>query len=247
MKIQVGRLWFCACSIIVLAIAGFAQKPDDWGIRNAMIGPDSPIEIRTGSSYDAKAMYPVPDGPLFPLKASVEWSIVPEVKGITIDAKLGKISVSAEVPHGATATIHANVENGLRLLITRVYVFRPEENPFVGQWYVDPLVACGDAQEMKPPVSSHHRVNGAKWKFHVNRQFWIGREMNIAAGVVMSGGYEYDLTARTLKLLPTWPSGKAASSWNYSFKDDEKKKLLLRPLTAEDGLDAGCSSVLHLP
>jgi hypothetical protein len=68
------------CCSASLTTACFAQKADDWPIQNALIGPDSIIEIRAGSSYQARAMYPVPDGPLFPLKASVTWSIEPAVK-----------------------------------------------------------------------------------------------------------------------------------------------------------------------
>ena len=65
-------------------------------MNNAMIGPDSPIEIRVGSSYQARAMYPVPDGPLIPLKAKVAWSIEPAVKGLSIDSA-GNISVAPDV------------------------------------------------------------------------------------------------------------------------------------------------------
>ena len=64
-------LYLLRCDSAPLACSAQKQgaKQDDWAINNAMIGPDSPIEIRAGSSYQARAMYPVPDGPLFPLKA----------------------------------------------------------------------------------------------------------------------------------------------------------------------------------
>src|SRR5947209_20073832 len=121
---------FCfSCCIAFFTVACAAQKqgtkPDDWLINNAMIGPDSPIEIPAGSSYQARAMYPVPDRPLFPLKARVTWSIEPAVKGIAID-KTGKISVSADVPHGTTAKALGDVENGRRKLSTNIYVFHRE-------------------------------------------------------------------------------------------------------------------------
>ena len=79
---------FC-CSLLVTAVCP-AQKPNDWAMQNAMIGPNSPIEIRAGSSYNAQAMYPVPDGPLFPLKASVTWSVEPAITGISMDATVRK-------------------------------------------------------------------------------------------------------------------------------------------------------------
>jgi hypothetical protein len=234
MRTNIRNAALCGLWCGMFVAAGCAQKKNDWAMQNALIGPESPIEVRAGSSYEARAMYPVPDGPLFPLQARVEWSIAPAVKGIFIDVKTGKISVEASVAHGVTATVHANVERGRRVLETKLYVFRPEENPFVGQWQVNPQTACGETQG-RP-------VNGAKWKFHVSGKFWLGREMNIAAGTVMDGGYEYDLKAGTLKLAPTWPSGKPASSWNYLFRNDGKE-LLLRPLKAEDE----CSYVLSRP
>jgi hypothetical protein len=234
MRTNIRNAVLCGLWCGMLVAAGLAQKRNDWAMQNAMIGPESPIEVQAGSSYEAKAMYPVPDGPLFPLQARMDWSIAPAVKGISIDAKTGKISVEASVAHGVSTTVRANVEHGRRMLETKLYVFRREENPFVGQWHVDPQGACGEAQG-RP-------VNGAKWKFHVSGQFWVGREMNIAAGTVMDGGYEYDLKAQTLKLLPTWPSGKQASSWNYLFRNDGKE-LVLRPLEG----DAGCSYELSRP
>ena len=49
----------------MLFLPCLVQNVGDWAIRNAMIGPDSPIEVRAGETYAAQAMYPVPDGPLF--------------------------------------------------------------------------------------------------------------------------------------------------------------------------------------
>jgi len=75
MKTQ--QLKFAIVALVCLAVSAvsMAQKKDDWAIENAMIGPDSPIELAAGSTYQAQAVYPVPDGPLYPLKAKVSWSI----------------------------------------------------------------------------------------------------------------------------------------------------------------------------
>jgi hypothetical protein len=245
MKIKSARVVLCVfCYSWIVTAACFAQKADEWAMANAMIGPDSPIEIRAGSSYDARAMYPVPDGPLFPLKASVAWSIAPAVKGISIDAKTGKIIVDADVPHGAITTVHANVENGRRALSAKLYVFRTEENPLVGQWHVDTHVACGAAQEIKIPAVRPHALHGNDWKFHVNQQFWVGKEMNIAAGVRLTGTYELDQKTAKIKLTPTWPK-KSTSTWSYLLRDDGKT-LILQPGENQDDLEAGCGYVLHL-
>jgi hypothetical protein len=231
---------------MVLAGACMEQKPDDWAMQNAMIGPDSPIEIPAGGTYTAQAMYPVPDGPLFPLKAKVVWSIAPGVKGISMDPQSGKISVEAGVPHGATTTVYANVDHGRRMLEARLFVFRPEENPLIGKWSVDRQVACGSTQAMKAPDPRLMPYTGSGWNFFVDQQFHTGRAGGLAARLFLSGSYEYDRKKQTLKLLPKWPPNKPASSWNYSLAE-HGKKLLLQPLGPEYGSESGCSYVLHQP
>ena len=238
------RICFICC-VAFFTVACSAQKQgtkaDNWAINNAMIGPDSPIEISVGSSYQARAMYPVPDGPLFPLKASVTWSIEPAIKGIAID-KTGKISVNADVPHGTTATVRGDVENGRRKLSTKIYVFHPDMNPLIGQWHVDTRAACGESLEMRAAAVPRLSVRGNNWKFHVSQEFWVGRENNIAAGVRLSGTYELTLNAAKITLTPKWPK-KPASNWSYILKDDSKT-LILMPLEPQDDLEPGCGYIL---
>jgi hypothetical protein len=229
---------YCSASFTT---ACFAQKADDWPIQNALIGPDSTIEIRAGSSYQARAMYPVPDGPLFPLKARVTWSIEPAVKGISIDPT-GKVSVDAAVSHGATAIVHADVESGRRKLSAKVYVFRPEENPLIGAWHVDTRVVCGETRETKAAVADPLSLRGNNWKFHVSQQFWVGKEHNIAAGVRLAGSYELNLKAAKIKIAPTWPK-KSQSNWAYLLKDGGRT-LILQPLEPQDDLEPGCGYIL---
>ncbi len=246
MNIRRARTWFCViCYSLFAMTACFAQKADEWTMRNAQIGPDSPIEIHAGGSYVAQAMFPNPDGPLFPLKASVLWSIAPAIKGISIDAKSGKISVDASVPHGATTIVHANVNNERRKLEAKLYVFRPEENPLIGRWYVDPHVACGDSQETRTPAARPRSFHGTNWKFHVDQKVWVGKEMNIAAGTWLMGDYTYDLKAAKIKITTKWPVNKPVSNWSYVVKDGGKT-LLLHPLEPWDDLEPGCSYILTL-
>jgi hypothetical protein len=246
MSVQPVRPQLCVLFfIIALASVCSAQKPDDWAMQNAQIGPDNPIEMRAGTSYDAQAMYPVPDGPLFPLKARVKWSIAPAVKGVSIDANLGKISVDSDVVHGTATVVHATVDGGRRKLEAKLYVFRPEENPLVGRWHVDANVACGHGQEIQAGVIRSRALHGLDWKFHVDQQFWVGREMNIAAGTRLSGSYELDMKAATIKLIPKWPASNPLSTWSYSLKDSGKM-LLLHPLTDQEDLKPGCSYILKL-
>jgi hypothetical protein len=234
--------WRIGLAVIVLGCVAtcavsIAQKKDDWAINNAMIGPDSPIEMRAGSTYQAQAVYPVPDGPLYPLKAKVSWKIEPAVTGISIDPNSGKIIVQADVAHGTTATIAANVDNGRRKLTAKLYVFRPEMNPLIGSWSIESQSACGETEGLKA-LAPNRGVVGLGWKFHVDEQFWIGRERGIAAGILLSGRYQFNVKTREMTLIPEWPKGKKSSSWTWSFEENGAK-LLLRTETG------GCTYVLR--
>ena len=240
------RFFACVVSVVLVPAACLGQKLSQWEIQNAQIGPESPIEVRAGSSYQAQAMYPVADGPLLPLHADVTWSIAPAVKGISIDAKSGKISVDAAVPHGATATVRAHVSQVRRTLEAKLFVYRTEQNPLVGHWFIDEKVVCGKTGEMKVREQRGALARAIEWTFQVDRQFWISKGMGIGGGSVMYGSYEYDLAKRQIKLLPKWPQDKSASSWKYVLADDGKK-LLLQPLGPEDVAGTDCSFVLHRP
>src|ERR1041385_7201505 len=182
MKNVCARIMLCVVSCgAFLAIACSAQKPaskaDEWALQNAGIGS---VEIAAGTSRQLQVTYPVPDGPEFPLKASVTWSMQQPVKGVSID-KTGKLTVDADVPHGTTATILADVEHGKRKLSGKVYVFHPDENPLIGQWRVDTHVTCRESQEIETTAASPFTLRGYDWTFHAGRLFWVGREHSIAA------------------------------------------------------------------
>lgn len=243
MRNPYARILLCvACCNAFLAIAFATQKhpskADDWPLQNASIGP---VEIAAGTSRQMQVMYPTPDGPSFPLKASATWSIEPAVKGISID-KSGMLKVDADVPHGTTATILADVEHGRRKLSGKVYVYHPDENPLIGTWHVDTRVACGDSQEIKAAATSQLSLRGYNWSFQASQQFWVGREHSIAARTLLVGSYKLDLKSAKIELTPTWPR-KPVSNWSYLFKDGGKT-LILQPLEHQDDLEAGCGYVL---
>jgi hypothetical protein len=228
--------------IVFLAIACSGQKPganaNDWALQNAGIGT---IEIAAGSSRQLQVTYPVPDGPSFPLKASVTWSIERAVKGISID-KTGKLTVNADVPHGTTATILGDVENGRKKLSGKVYVFHLDQNPLIGVWHVDTRVVCGESQTIQAATSGPLTLRGNDWSFHVNQQFWVGKENSIAARTRLEGSYDLDLKALKIRLTPTWPK-KPPSNWSYLLKDSDKT-LILQPLESQDDLQPGCGYIL---
>ena len=212
----------CA-AILLVSLGGKAQsaqteKPSQWAIDNAMIGPDSPIEVPAGGSYQAHVMYPVPDGPLFPLKADVTWWIEPAVKGILVEAKTGMMMVAATVPRGTSAMLHADVAGRKEKVHAKVYVYSAKNDPLVGNWKVESSQACSPKQTGSSfvPTTTESDVD---WKFHVDREFWIGREFGIRAGVQQSGTYEYSFAHSVLKLIPKWPAHQAESHWQVALND----------------------------
>jgi hypothetical protein len=199
------------------------------------------VEIVAGSSRQMQVIYPTPDGPSFPLQASVTWSMEKTVKGISID-KSGMLKVDADVPHGTTATILADVEHGRRKLAGKVHVYHPDENPLIGTWHVDTHVACGDSQEIKTAAPSQLSLRGYNWSFHASQEFWVGREHSIAARTQLDGSYKLDVKLAKVELTSTWPK-KAVSNWSYLFKDGGKT-VILQPLEHQDDLEAGCGYIL---
>jgi hypothetical protein len=225
-------------SAVVFSAQKPAAKPDDWPLQNASIGP---VEIAAGTSRQMQVTYPTPDGPSFPLKASVTWSIEPAVKGISID-KSGMLKVDADVPHGTTATMLADVEHGRKKLSGKVYVYHPDENPLIGTWHVETRVACGDTQEIKAAATSPLSLRGYNWSFEASQEFWVGRAQSIAARTMLSGSYKLDVKSAKIELIPTWPK-KPVSNWRYLIKDGGKTLILL-PLETQDDLEAGCGYIL---
>ncbi|HKT52746.1 MAG TPA: hypothetical protein VJV96_20770 [Candidatus Angelobacter sp.] len=209
----------CA-AMLVISLGGKAQsaqtdEPSQWAMDNAMIGPDSPIEVPAGGSYQARVMYPVPDGPLSPLKADVTWWIEPAVKGILVEAKSGMMMVAPTVPRGTSAFLHADIAGRKEKVHAKVYVYSAKSDPLVGNWRVDSSHAC-DRKQSGSPIAQTATENDVDWKFHVDKEFWIGREFGLRAGVQQSGTYEYSLAHSALKLMPRWPAHQAESHWKVA-------------------------------
>lgn len=230
---------------MMIAISGWAgsgqtEMPNQWAMDNAIIGPDSPIEVPSGGTYFAKVVYPVPDGPLFPLKADVTWWIEPAVKGIFVEAKSGAITVANSVPHGTRALLHADVAGRKEKLHARLYVYSARIDPLVGSWKVESSQACGPRQN-GPPGGYAAIENDMDWKFHVNQEFWIGREFGIRAGVRQSGIYEYNSGSSELKLTPKWPAKYPESHWKVALQANDNMQLT----SSLPGHTPGCSYVLR--
>lgn len=231
-------LCLSVCSATSCSAQKARPKPDDWAMNNASIGS---VEIAASTSRQMQVTYPVPDGPSFPLQASVAWSMEKPVQGISID-KSGMLKVDAGVPHGTTATILADVEHGRKTLSGKVHVYHPDENPLIGTWHVDTRVACGDSQEVKAAATGPLSLRGYNWSFHASQEFWVGREHSIAARLMLAGSYQLDVKSAKIELTPTWPK-KPVSHWSYLFKDGGKT-LILQPLEPQYDLEPGCGYIL---
>ncbi len=188
-------------------------------MNNARIGPDSPIEVPAGGSYDALVVYPVPDGPLYPLKADVTWWIEPAVKGIFIEAKSGKITVARFVPIGTTATLHADVAGRKEKLDSRLFVYSLAKNPLVGAWTIEATQPCR-GREVETSAARESSFRDLTWRFSAENNFSIGRPYGIRAGLKQDGSYAYDRATGKLKLKPKWPAGKHESDWHAAVKED---------------------------
>lgn len=230
-----------ACALLVFGAEGCdAQKTSSWAMDNAHIGPDSPIEIPIGGSYQASVASPTPDGPLIPLKATVVWSITPEVKGIAIDPATGKITVAKDVPAGTTATVHANVANGTKKLTAKVVVFNPADIPLMGAWKVQSVVACDEGQKVVLPHSSAHL--GDHWGFRVDKTVWVGVPYGIAATTRWTGTYEHDVASGRIKFARKWIGGSTTEDWKVEMVSDREVRLtILQPPTPADNV---CAYVL---
>ncbi|HEU5412267.1 MAG TPA: hypothetical protein VFW31_00855 [Candidatus Angelobacter sp.] len=238
----------CAAILVVSlgekAQSGQTEKPSQWAMDNAMIGPDSPIEVPAGGSYQARVMYPVPDGPLFPLKADVTWWIEPAVKGILVEAKTGMMTVAPSVPRGTSALLHADVAGRKEKIHAKVLVYSAKADPLVGSWRVDSSHACSPKQSGSAFVPTA-TANDVDWKFHVDKEFWIGRELGIRAGVQQSGTYEYSFAHSALKLMPKWPAHQAESRWRVELNQAGDSIQLQLTSPGYSDKNAVCSYVLH--
>jgi hypothetical protein len=79
-----------------------------------------------------------------PIKACVIWSVEP-AQGARIAADAGTLTIDKATPHNSIFIVKANVEDGRRVVSTKVRVFTREANPLVGRWAQTlPVTSQGD-------------------------------------------------------------------------------------------------------
>jgi len=130
-----------------------------------------------------------------PVEGCATWSVEP-TEGASIDPDTGVFTVDPATPSGSVFTVSADVENGRRVVSTKVHVFTSQDNPLVGMWQEEAQFACGTGEEAVP----EERIGELRFladggfsvtwiPFEVYKDYW--------------GTYAYDLRQGTLDLVVT--------------------------------------------
>ncbi|MFO0619147.1 MAG: hypothetical protein U0414_41545 [Polyangiaceae bacterium] len=162
--------------------------------------------------------------------------------GATIDPVTGVFVIDPSTPAGSVFTVTADVENGRRLVTTKVYVYTPQSNPLVGAWSEESELACGTNAPIAPESPIGELVFRADGTFGVT---WMPFELYVDYW----GTYAFDLGTNALTLT--------VDSGNYVPKDIDGTgtftvsggKLTLGQMwlgTSQGGMGApACGHVFH--
>ncbi len=111
----------------------------------------------------------------------------------TIDSKTGVLAIPATTPSGTVLDVTADVEDGRRLVTTKVYVFTEAAAPLVGYWTETSELECGTSAPRTPEVPIQELVFRANGTFRVT---WQPFELYVDYW----GSYDYDLATAALTL-----------------------------------------------
>ncbi len=150
------------------------------------------VQLRPGQSYQFAAGTLKCCVWLKPVKAHVSWSITP-TSGARIDHRTGSFTVDSSTPAGSVFTVTASVEDGRRVLSTRVHVYTLASNPLVGAWREESELPCGTDEPRAPADRIGELSFRADGRFTVT---WHPFEIYHDYG----GGYTYDVETGTLHL-----------------------------------------------
>jgi hypothetical protein len=127
------------------------------------------------------------------------WSM-DAVDGVHLDSKTGELAIDKSVAAGTKFNVTANVQNGSRILTSKIAVFTPEQNPFVGTWIESAQIDCETGELVSPEVvikEIEFRADGqffVTWlPFEVYRDYWGTYSFDLKKGVFtlsdLSGNY----------------------------------------------------------
>jgi hypothetical protein len=176
-----------------IALAELEERLDDATLKNLIFSFEDNVQLQPGQTHSFSLNVFECCVFLKQVKARVSWSVEPAV-GAHIDPRTGLLEIDPSTPGGSVFTVIADVENGRRLMSTKLYVFTPESDPLVGNWRETSQVGCDGSETGKPeaPVEElEFRADGrfsVTWRpFEIRKDYW--------------GTYAYDLKNQTLSLV----------------------------------------------
>jgi hypothetical protein len=119
----------------------------------------------------------------------VTWSSEPTA-GVQLNPQTGEITVDNAVPAGTQFEVRADVQNGRRVFSSRVTVYTPEHNPFVGRYTEVSQLDCDTGKEF-PPALPIKEI-----EFHADGRFFV-TWMPFELYKDYWGTYTYDLKEGT--------------------------------------------------
>ncbi len=127
------------------------------------------------------------------------WSM-DATKGVHLNSETGELSINNDVTAGSTFTVTANVQNGQKILTSKITVYTPQQNPFVGRWKEAVQVDCATGEVFSPTSKIEEIEFQADGQFFVTwlpfelyRDYWGTYTFDLKKGVFtlsgLSGNY----------------------------------------------------------
>lgn len=149
----VFRLLFFVVWLSSLPAFAWSQGPnslDEITLNKLTINPArSEVDLQPGQAFQFRLIAFEFCYSFQPVTARVVWSVEP-AKAAWIDANLGGLVVEKATPHDTVFTVKANVEDGRRVLSTKVRVFTREGNPLAGMWRQEGTETARSNQVSRP-------------------------------------------------------------------------------------------------
>ena len=127
-----------------------------------------------------------------PVSVNTTWLVEPE-DGATIDPSTGELAIDPGTSTGSVFTVHANVENGRRIISVEIHIYTPEAEPLIRIWSENAQLACDSDVEIAPIEPIRELIFRADGTFSVT---WTPFEVYFDYW----GNYTYDPVQETLSL-----------------------------------------------
>ena len=182
----VPSMVLAAASHGLTPLQGVTQKPEIYVLTDGKpegidieipLGATRAFTIANGYAFWTGTLQPLPlDNP----PSTIQWSVTPAGKGVTVNAS-GQMSVASNATPGMY-TLRAVIPEKTMTREVRVYDLR--RNPVVGTWHEDAQISCGDSRESQPSNRMGELIFWARGSFTAT---WRPFETRID----YSGTYKY--------------------------------------------------------